>query len=214
MDMTPRPCTCVQGPKKSPPQLITATMSFRVVDERQLRRLRSVHRRQHEFLTSCNCGIAAVIHTLRLLNSHALHNMHGINLCVTTCITGASTTLSTSTVLDHGKKPLRHDSHHDLHTRASTTLYKSKWGSDALCAPAVVSMSATVFCVCVCGRVGVCGQCACMCVCVRAGDCVGARVRVCVRGCVRACVLDGIGPRAPRPCFCLPACPCPSGLLS
>ena len=58
----PRPCTCVQGTKKTP-QLITATMSFPAVDERQLRSLRSVHRRQHEFSTSCNCGITTVNHT-------------------------------------------------------------------------------------------------------------------------------------------------------
>ena len=59
---------------KTPHQPITATMSFPIVDERQLRSLRSVHRRQREFSTSCNCGITTVIHTLRLLNSHALHN--------------------------------------------------------------------------------------------------------------------------------------------
>ena len=50
----------VQGPKKISS---SRQCSCKLVDERQLRSLRSFHRRQNDFSTSCNCGITTVIHT-------------------------------------------------------------------------------------------------------------------------------------------------------
>ena len=71
VDMTPWPCACAHGPKKSPPQLI-ATMSCPYVDERELRNPpqfsptptrvpKELQQKEHD----CHP------HPLHLLNSHA-----------------------------------------------------------------------------------------------------------------------------------------------
>ena len=103
----PRPCTCVQGPEKSPPQLSAA---------------------RNEFLSRCNCGNTTVFSTTapvelappanRTSTTLSRNNCGMMTTCGTrtTSVTGASITLTSNweismvrRSLDHGNRPLHHD---------------------------------------------------------------------------------------------------------
>ena len=90
--------------------------------------LRSVHRRQHEFLNECNRGSTTVSSTTATVNSHHKHN-RGIDHRVEVEL---GKLFGPTHSLDHGNRPQHHereiDDLHGLQNRGIDHLVKRNWG--------------------------------------------------------------------------------------